>query len=55
MRFLKDNDYRPSYTDNLVHRFRAAGFVSCGRTNTPELGLVPTTEPAEVLHQAARP
>jgi amidase len=46
MRFLKDNDYRPSYTDNLVHRFRAAGFVSCGRTNTPELGLVPTTEPA---------
>jgi amidase len=46
MRFLKDNDYRPSYTDNLVRRFRAAGFVSCGRTNTPELGLVPTTEPA---------
>ena len=46
MRFLKDNDYRPRYTDNLVHRFREAGFVCCGRTNTPELGLVPTTEPA---------
>ncbi|HYV59508.1 MAG TPA: amidase, partial [Acidimicrobiia bacterium] len=46
MRFLKDNDYRPRYTDNLVHRFRDAGFVCCGRTNTPELGLVPTTEPA---------
>ena len=46
MRFLKDNDYRPHYTDNLVHRFRDAGFVCCGRTNTPELGLVPTTEPA---------
>ncbi|HEY4397338.1 MAG TPA: amidase [Acidimicrobiia bacterium] len=46
MRFLKDNDYRPRYTDNLVHRFREAGFISCGRTNTPELGLVPTTEPA---------
>jgi amidase len=45
MRFLKDNDYRPHYTDNLVHRFREAGFVCCGRTNTPELGLVPTTEP----------
>jgi amidase len=45
MRFLKDNDYRPHYTDHLVHRFRDAGFVSCGRTNTPELGLVPTTEP----------
>jgi amidase len=46
MRFLKDNDYRPSYTDNLVLRFREAGFVCCGRTNTPELGLVPTTESA---------
>jgi amidase len=46
MRFLKDNDYRPHYTDNLVRRFRDAGFVCCGRTNTPELGLLPTTEPA---------
>src|SRR5258708_18429513 len=46
MRFLKDNDYRPHYTDNLVRRFREAGFICCGRTNTPELGLVPTTEPA---------
>src|SRR5256884_177184 len=46
MRFLKDNDYRPHYTDNLVQRFREAGFICCGRTNTPELGLVPTTEPA---------
>jgi amidase len=45
MRFLKDNDYRPHYTDNLARRFREAGFVCCGRTNTPELGLVPTTEP----------
>src|SRR5262249_53807783 len=46
MRFLKDNDYRPRYTDNLVHRFRRAGFVSCGRTNTPDLALVPPTAPA---------
>ena len=45
MRFLKDNDYRAGYTDNLVRRFTAAGFVCCGRTNVPELGLVPTTEP----------
>ncbi len=45
MRFLKDNDYRPRYTDNLARRFAEAGFVCCGRTNTPELGLVPTTEP----------
>src|SRR2546430_8013116 len=46
MRFLKENDYRPHYTDNLVQRFREAGFICCGRTNTPELGLVPTTAPA---------
>jgi amidase len=45
MQFLKDNDYRPDWTDNLVRRFQEAGFVCCGRTNTPELGLLPTTEP----------
>ena len=29
----------------LVERYRRAGFVVVGRTNTPELGLVPVTEP----------
>jgi len=29
----------------LVERYRRAGFVILGRTNTPELGLVPVTEP----------
>jgi amidase len=29
----------------LVSRFRGAGLVTAGRTNSPELGSVPTTEP----------
>jgi amidase len=29
----------------LAARWRAAGLVSCGKTNTPELGILPTTEP----------
>ena len=33
---------RDSY---LVESFRKAGFVICGKTNTSELGIVPTVEP----------
>jgi amidase len=29
----------------LTSRYKAAGLVICGKTNTPEFGLVPTTEP----------
>jgi amidase len=46
MKFLKDAGYRSKHTDNLARKFLDAGFVVVGRTNTPELGLVPTTEPA---------
>ncbi len=45
MRFLRDADYRAPTTDALARRFLDAGFIVLGRTNTPELGLLPTTEP----------
>jgi amidase len=45
MRLLKDAGYLSPHTDNLAKQYLAAGFVPLGRTNTPELGLVPTTEP----------
>lgn len=45
MSFLKRRGWRESEDTFLVQRLRAAGFVIAGKTNTPELGLVPTTEP----------
>jgi amidase len=45
MRFLKRRGWREREDTFLVQRLRAAGFVIVGKTNTPELGLVPTTEP----------
>ena len=42
---LKDACCTPSHDSVMVERFRAAGFVIVGKTNTPELGLMPTTEP----------
>ncbi|HUV10869.1 MAG TPA: amidase family protein, partial [Acidimicrobiia bacterium] len=45
MRALKDAGVVAPETAHLARRFRAAGLVNLGRTNSPELGLVPTTEP----------
>ena len=45
MRVLKEADFRAPVDTTLALRFRAAGLVTVGKTNTPELGIVPTTEP----------
>lgn len=45
MRALRDAGYRAAGDSYFAAKVRAAGFVFIGRTNTPELGLVPTTEP----------
>jgi amidase len=37
--------WTPSRDAEIVRRYRAAGLVVLGRTNTPELGLYGTTEP----------
>ncbi len=44
-RFLRDAGYVAPADSHLAARFRAAGLVSLGKTNTPELGAGATTEP----------
>ncbi|RME39497.1 MAG: amidase, partial [Thermoflexia bacterium] len=39
-------DFVPDHDSEIVRRYRRAGVVILGKTNTPELGLVPYTEPA---------
>jgi amidase len=46
MRFLRDAAWREAEDSYFAAKLRAAGAVFLGRTNTPELGLLPTTEPA---------
>ncbi|MGH9395508.1 MAG: amidase [Terriglobia bacterium] len=41
--FLRD--HTPEHDSVLVSRLKRAGLVILGKTNTPELGLLPTTEP----------
>ena len=43
--FAKAAGYRAARDSFLVQRFKEAGFVVLGRTNTPELGTAITTEP----------
>jgi amidase len=38
-------DYHSTVDQELTTRFLRAGLVICGKTNTPELGILPTTEP----------
>jgi amidase len=45
MQCLKNADFRAPVDTYLALRFRQAGFVTIGKTNTPELGILPTTEP----------
>jgi len=45
MRFLRDLDWREPRDSFLAARYRAAGFVFVGKSNTPEFGSVTSTEP----------
>lgn len=45
MRFLRRLDHHEATDSFLAARFRAAGFVIVGKTNTSELGLQVVTEP----------
>ncbi|MGC1853631.1 MAG: amidase, partial [Solirubrobacterales bacterium] len=45
MGYLKERDFRAPLDTFLAERFRAAGLVTIGKTNAPELGILPTTEP----------
>ena len=47
-------DYRSPTTQALTQRYIDGGFVICGKTNTPELGILPTTEPRP-LRPVAQP
>lgn len=38
-------DFTLGYDSEQVVRFRRAGLIVCGKTNTPEFGLSPVTEP----------
>ena len=42
-RYLRD--FVPNLDSELVRRYKKAGLIVAGKTNTPEFGIMPTTEP----------
>ena len=52
MKFLRDARLARRTRHGARDALSPAGFVICGRTNTPELGILPTTEPE--AHGASR-
>jgi len=44
-RLLKERGYVADHDSELIARLKRAGCVIVGKTNTPEFGLLPTTEP----------
>ncbi len=42
---LKAEGYVSDFDSNVVARYRDAGMIAIGRTNSPEMGSVPVTEP----------
>jgi amidase len=44
-KLLKDLNYTPAVTSYLFSKLEEAGFIIVGKTNTPELGLMPSAEP----------
>jgi amidase len=42
-KYLKD--FKPNHDSELVARYKRAGLIVTGKTNTPEFGILPTTEP----------
>jgi len=39
------NEFVPDHDSEMVRRYKAAGVIVLGKTNTPEYGLLPVTEP----------
>jgi len=52
MQLLRDLGWVSDHDTYLAAKFRAAGFIFVGKTNVPEFGAVPTTEP--VAHGPTR-